>query len=194
MRNKILAVLVGIPMLASTSQAIAQPKAIPQTEKQNIPKIEQIVETKINDQPTQDEIAQKQIAERQAELAKQAQAENLKNQQEQAQAQVATTAAAQTAQKAVTQAVSYNVEQWRSIVAKYPWPVGQAMLVLSRESHGNPNAVSATDDYGLFQIHHGLEDYGQKIFDPEFNVWLAYNQYYKTRGWRPWYSVQGILW
>ncbi len=194
MRNKILAALVGIPMLASTGSAIAQPINIPKTETQNVVKIDKIVETKINDQPTQDDIAAKQIANYQAELSKQAAAENLKIQQEQANAQAAAAAAAQTAQKAVTQTVSYNVEQWRPIVAKYPWPVDQAMLVLSRESHGNPNAVSQTDDYGLFQIHHGLETYGQKIFDPEFNVWLAYNYYYKDRGWTPWYSVRGILW
>lgn len=175
--------MVGIPMIASTTQAIAQPTEIPKTEKENVIKIEKTIAIPpLN--PSKDEIAQEQIAQRQAELAKQEALEE---------AEAAKTAVTTVTQVA-TQAVSYNVEQWRPIVAKYPWPVDQAMLVLARESGGNPRAVSKTDDHGLFQIHGGLATYGEKIYDPEFNVALAYNNYYKTRGWRPWYSVQGILW
>jgi len=89
-----------------------------------------------------------------------------------------------------------GVEQWRPLVAKY-FPANQvdnALLTMSRESGGNPRAVSRTNDHGLFQINGGLQTYGEKIYDPEFNVSLAYNHYFKNRGWTPWCAVRGILW
>lgn len=82
-----------------------------------------------------------------------------------------------------------NVPQWRSLVAKY-FPADQvdyALAIISCESSGNPSAVSPTNDHGLFQIHNGLDAYGSQIYDPEFNISIAYNNYFKTRGWQPWY-------
>jgi hypothetical protein len=79
-----------------------------------------------------------------------------------------------------------NVEQWRSLVSQYPWSVNIALKIMACESGGNPNAVSRTNDYGLFQINHGLQNYGTKIYDPDFNVALAYNHFYVNRGWQPW--------
>lgn len=182
MRNKIFAITALMPiMMVSTGSVIAQPTEVPETEKENTHKIQEVVEMQLpKTEPTKDEIAQAQIAQRQAELAKQAE-ENLK---QKAQETIGVTAVTNT----------YNVEQWRPIVAKYPWPVDQAMLTMSLESGGNPRAVSKTDDHGLFQIHGGYAKYGEKIYDPEFNISLAYNNYYKTRGWTPWYAVRGILW
>lgn len=81
-----------------------------------------------------------------------------------------------------------NVEQWRSLVAKY-FPASQvdnALRIMACESKGNPNSVSRTNDHGLMQIHNGLAIYGQKIYNPDFNISLAYSQYYAKRGWSPW--------
>ncbi|MEK7447837.1 MAG: transglycosylase SLT domain-containing protein [Patescibacteria group bacterium] len=193
MRNKIIATLAIVPIVASTGLGSAQPTEVPKTETENVKKIQEVVEMQIpSEGPTKDEIASAQIAQRQAEIAKQIELENLKKQEEQK--QIEATKAQELANKVATAGVKPNAEQWRSIVAKYPWPVDQAMLTMSRESGGNPRAISATDDHGLFQIHGGYAKYGEKIYDPEFNISLAYNNYYKTRGWTPWYAVRGILW
>lgn len=192
MRNKIFAIAAIVPMIVSTGSVIAQPTVVPETKKENLQKIEEVVEMKLpKTEPTKDEVAQAQIAQRQAELAKQAELENLKKLEEQKQIDAAN--AVKTVKQVAVANVSYNVEQWRPIVAKYPWPVDQAMLTMSRESGGNPRAISKTDDHGLFQIHNGLTNYGQAIYDPETNVRIAYNMY-KARGWKPWYAVRGILW
>lgn len=53
------------------------------------------------------------------------------------------------------------------------------------ESGGNPDAESRTDDQGLFQIHDGYSTYGDRVFDPSFNIQVAYG-YYSRRGWEPW--------
>ncbi len=194
MLNRLSAIIAGVSIAATTAtQVIAQPVNAPKTEKETVQNIQAVIESPEPKQPN-DDLARAETAQILKEIAVQKQQEEERKKQTELEAANAAKTAVLTAGQVTTQVVSYNVEQWRPLVAKYPWPVDQAMLVLSRESHGNPNAVSKTDDYGLFQIHHGLEDYGQKIFDPEFNVWLAYNQYYKPRGWRPWYSVQGILW
>lgn len=192
MYNKIFAYLALVPMIVSAGSVIARPAEVPETKKENLSKIQEVVEMKLpKTEPTKDEIAQAQIAERMAEVAKQLELENLKKQEEQKLAEAAK--AAEAAKKVSTASVSYNVEQWRPIVAKYPWPVDQAMLTMSRESGGNPRAVSKTDDHGLFQIHNGLTNYGPAIYDPETNVKIAYNMY-ASRSWKPWYAVRGILW
>lgn len=193
MRNKIFATLAIVPMIASSGLVIAQPTESSETQKENVQKIQEVVEMELpRSEPTKDEIAQAQIAQRQAEIAKQVELENLRKQEEQKQIEAAK--AQELANRVSTAGIKPNAEQWRSIVAKYPWPVDQAMLTMSRESGGNPRAISATDDHGLFQIHGGYAKYGEKIYDPEFNISLAYNNYYKTRGWTPWYAVRGILW
>jgi hypothetical protein len=56
------------------------------------------------------------------------------------------------------------------------------------ESGGNPTCVSSTNDYGVFQIHNGLQSFGSQIFDPEQNIRIAYQHYFVTRGWSPWSS------
>lgn len=193
MRNKLIATLAIVPMIATTGMGLAQPTQVPETNIKNVEKIQEVVEMKIpSEGPTKDEIAKQQIAQRTAEIAKLLEQENLRKQEEQNQIEAAK--AAEAAKRVVTAGVSYNVEQWRPIIAKYPWPVDQAMLTMSRESGGNPRAISKTDDHGLFQIHGGYAKYGEKIYDPEFNISLAYNNYYKGRGWTPWYAVRGILW
>lgn len=83
-------------------------------------------------------------------------------------------------------ALSPGVEQWRSIVAEYDWPVDQALAIMKCESGGNPNSVSRTNDHGLMQINKGLALYGEQIYDPAFNIAIAYKFYYSQRGWQPW--------
>jgi len=186
--------MAGIPMLVSTTQAIAPTKDIPQTEKIQIQKIQDVISLKIAG-PTKDELAAKIIENHRKQLKKQkALLEKKRKQIERKKKQKEAVSFQKFARTVTRGNSSHNAERWRSLVAKYPWPVEQAMLVMSRESGGNPRAISATDDHGLFQIHGGYATYGEKIYNPEFNVWLAYNNYYKTRGWTPWYSVQGILW
>lgn len=73
-----------------------------------------------------------------------------------------------------------NCEAYRPLLAQYNWPVSVAMEVMRRESGCNPNAVSPTNDHGLFQIH------AERIYDPAANVARAY-QKFAASGWRPWY-------
>lgn len=79
-----------------------------------------------------------------------------------------------------------GVERYRALIAQYNWPVDTALAIMQAESGGNPNAVSPTNDYGLMQIHDGLQTYGPQIFDPAFNIAIAYNVKYRSRGFRPW--------
>lgn len=94
-----------------------------------------------------------------------------------------------TVQKVTTPKIQMaSVEQWRPLVAKY-FPANQvdnALKIMACESKGNPNSVSRTNDHGLMQIHNGLAAYGQQIYNPEFNIRLAYTNYYARRGWQPW--------
>lgn len=74
------------------------------------------------------------------------------------------------------------------------WPAelhGQAQAVIACESGGNANAVSPTDDWGLFQIHapawsgfFGVE--ASAFLDPAFNARSALTIYQRSGGWGPW--------
>ncbi len=88
----------------------------------------------------------------------------------------------------VSKKIEEDVEKWRPLVEKY-FPENQvdnALKIMACESKGNPNAISRTNDHGLMQIHKGLQIYGTRIYDPEFNIQIAYNNYYSKRGWQPW--------
>jgi hypothetical protein len=87
-----------------------------------------------------------------------------------------------------------STEQWRALVAKY-FPANQVdncLKVMACESGGNPNASSPTNDHGLMQINKGLAMYGQQIYNPEFNIRLAYTNYYARRGWQPWSCARKV--
>lgn len=63
--------------------------------------------------------------------------------------------------------------------------------VITEESGGNKFAISPTDDHGCFQIHKGLAFYGEQIYDPEYNAYVAFNMW-KRRGWNPWYCCRWL--
>lgn len=90
-------------------------------------------------------------------------------------------------QRAANTSKKAGVEQWRGLVGQYDWPVDIALAIMACESGGNPTASSPTDDHGLMQIHNGLSLYGAAIYDPAFNIKVAYEKKYKTKnGWRHW--------
>ena len=98
-----------------------------------------------------------------------------------------------------TQKTTYSVERWRYLVEKY-FPANQvenALLVMQGESGGNPNAVSHTSDYGLFQINAPTwcKFFGvtrEQLKDPELNVKLARVIYDRAGGWAPWVYARKI--
>lgn len=80
-----------------------------------------------------------------------------------------------------------------------------AECIIQRESGGNPKAISATSDYGIFQINRSAHKrqfesmYGgpfeQKALDPTLNAKYArylYNWYVSRgmNGWTPWKGGQ----
>jgi len=69
-----------------------------------------------------------------------------------------------------------------------------ATIVIQKESSGDPNAISSTNDYGCFQIHDE-----PAALDPIVSAQRGYQKYQHPRkissiGWNHWYAVEGILW
>lgn len=99
--------------------------------------------------------------------------------------------AAAQAQKpaAVSVGIAGNCETYRPLVQKYfGSATSAAMVVMQKESGCNPNAVSPTNDHGLFQLN------GQPVYDPEANIRIAYGKYVSPRrgsnpNWSAWYAV-----
>ncbi len=91
------------------------------------------------------------------------------------------------ARQALVATYPTGCENYRSLVAQYEWPVEQAMLTMSEESQCNPNAISATDDHGLFQLHN------RPVYDPAENVRIAYALWEDgrvgQRNFSAWYAV-----
>ena len=68
---------------------------------------------------------------------------------------------------------------WRTLVEQYDWDVATAVRIVECESGGDEYAVSATNDWGLFQLHN------MAITDPAENIAYAYGMYL-DRHWQPW--------
>lgn len=80
------------------------------------------------------------------------------------------------------------------VFRQYAWNVSVAEAICHAESGGNPYAVSATDDYGMMQIHDGLALYGSQIYNPSFNIQQAYGKYTR-QGWEAWTTYNdGAYW
>lgn len=86
-------------------------------------------------------------------------------------------------------AVSGGCESYRPLVQKYfGSATPAAMIVMQKESGCNPNAVSPTNDHGLFQLNN------QPVYEPEANIRIAYAKYVSPRrgtnpNWSAWYAV-----
>src|SRR5688572_30367614 len=87
-----------------------------------------------------------------------------------------------------------EVEQWRSLVAKYfpPEEVDRALWVMWHESGGNPgipsqfNAGGGEDSHGLWQINlNAHPSMKGKTNDPEAATAYA-AKLWADQGWRPW--------
>lgn len=97
-------------------------------------------------------------------------------------------AAAQVTRPAAV-AVGGGCESYRPIIQRYfGSATPAAMIVMQKESGCNPNAVSPTNDHGLFQLN------GQPVYDPEANIRIAYAKYVSPRrgtnpNWSAWYAV-----
>lgn len=79
-----------------------------------------------------------------------------------------------------------GVEQWRSLVASiFPaWAVDTALRIMSCESNGDPNAVGAQGELGLFQVHPRW--HSDATLDPLGNVRAAYRISNGGRDWSAW--------
>ena len=78
---------------------------------------------------------------------------------------------------------------WQGLVAAY-FPAEQVATgcrILMCESNGNPNAVSPTNDHGLWQInvvHRNSFDWSRR-YDPDVNTAFA-RKLWGEQGWNPW--------
>lgn len=125
---------------------------------------------------------EEQIKQKDKELdaAKQATAERKQRER------IAAISRPQVATTALT-AHSVSCETYRPIIAQYAWPVDAAMKVMQQESGCNPNAISPTNDHGLFQLNNN------PVYDPAQNIAIAYKKYSNARigsnNWSAWYAV-----
>lgn len=180
----IAAVIIAIP----TATVLANKNNQIETERQEKSRLQLDIKTKQQQQRETDEALKKKTDE----------AEKLRKQNEQLekdlqakrdkQAADAKLAAAQALKPAVA-SVGGGCESYRPLVQKYfGSATPAAMLTMSKESGCNPNAVSPTNDHGLFQLN------GQPVYDPEANIRIAYAKYVSPRrgtnpNWSAWYAV-----
>lgn len=93
------------------------------------------------------------------------------------------------AQRNAAVGIAGNCETYRPLVQKYfGEATNAAMITMSKESGCNPNAVSPTNDHGLFQLNQ------MPIYDPEANIRAAYAKFVSPRrgtkpNWSAWYAV-----
>jgi soluble lytic murein transglycosylase-like protein len=77
----------------------------------------------------------------------------------------------------------------RELIAKYDWPVAEALAVAWCESRFDPAAYNA-GNYGAFQINrvHAARVGGNldALFDAATNVRIAHDIYKDAGGWGPW--------
>lgn len=180
----VLAVLLAIP----TAAAFQSHKQTIKSERQNSSRL------KIDVQKKESELNKLKIETEKQIKSKADEAEKLKQENErlQKELQAKRERQAEEARVAAVQAasgVSGNCESYRPLVQKYfGTATSGAMIVMSKESGCNPNAVSSTNDHGLFQLN------GIRVYDPEENIKIAYYQKFVNarRGannFSAWYAV-----
>lgn len=135
------------------------------------------------EQRKKDEAEKQRIQQENEQLKKDLQAKRERQAEEQR------LAAAQVTPRPAAVAVSGGCESYRPLVQKYfGSATPAAMVVMQKESGCNPNAVSPTNDHGLFQLN------GQPVYDPEANIRIAYAKFVSPRrgtnpNWSAWYAV-----
>lgn len=182
----IAAVIIAIP----TATVLANKNNQIETERQGKSRLQLDIKKKDEIQRQTDDALKKktdeteQLRKQNEQLQKDLQAKREK------QANDAKLAAAQNAATSASGAVvSTNCESYRPLVQKYfGSATPAAMIVMTKESGCNPNAVSPTNDHGLFQLN------GQPVYDPESNIRIAYAKYVSPRrgtnpNWSAWYAV-----
>lgn len=147
------------------TEQLQQDKIQKQQQIQNLDKSIQELEQKFNDSQKKTDEQQKQIEDLNKQLSI----------KKEAQAKVAS-----------LQKAGGNCESYRPLFEQYGWNVNTAMAIMQAESGCRPTAISPTDDHGLMQINHGVEIYGQGIYDPATNIRIAYTEKYLKGGWRHW--------
>lgn len=187
-RKVFLALVAAIIIAVPTAAVFKNHNQQIESERQQKSRLQLDIKTKDTElQQSQDQLKQKSD-----------EAEKLKQQNEQLQkdlqakrerqAEEARLAAAQ-ASKPAAVAVGGGCESYRPLVQKYfGSATPAAMIVMQKESGCNPNAVSPTNDHGLFQLNQ------MAIYDPEANIRAAYAKYVSPRrgtnpNWSAWYAV-----
>lgn len=102
----------------------------------------------------------------------------------------------------VSSVPTYTVEQWRSEVAKYDWPVDNVLKTMQGESGGNPSKLNNnpnTGDYsvGLMQINlfgklAKARPSEEWLKVPENNIAYAYQMYASSKSFCPWTAARKI--
>jgi len=120
----------------------------------------------------------KQLQEKNKQLNKELKDAQTAKLQRQEQARVESARLA--AMQRVRSSAGGTCEQYRPLFSQYSWNIEIALAVCQAESGGDPNIVSATNDFGLMQLHN------IPIKDPAQNIAYAYNEKYLKGGWGHW--------
>lgn len=98
------------------------------------------------------------------------------------------------AHAAIPQRAEGDIQQARKEIRRLWGSSAPRMIcIIGRESGWRANAVSATDDHGLAQLHRPIwkRFFGPrrwaKVYDPVENVRMAY-VVWKRQGWAAWYG------
>lgn len=191
-RKVFLALIVAIIISVPTAAAFKNHNKQIQDQRQQNDRLELDIQKKNSDyqklkiqsdeQKKKDDAEKQKLKQENEQLQKDLQAKREKK------AADAKLAAAQ-ASKPAAVSVGGGCESYRPLVQKYfGSATSAAMVVMQKESGCNPNAVSPTNDHGLFQLNN------QAVYDPESNIRIAYAKYVSPRrgtnpNWSAWYAV-----
>lgn len=183
-----LALIAAIIISVPTAAAFTNHSKQIETERQQKSRLQLDIKKKDDQlQKSQDDLKQKadeaeKLKKQNEQLKKDLQA---KRERQKRDAQLA---AAQ-ASKPAAVSIGGSCESYRPLVQKYfGSATPAAMTTMSKESGCNPNAISPTNDHGLFQLN------AMPIYEPEANIRAAYAKFVSPRrGTKPnfsaWYAV-----
>lgn len=193
-RKVLLAFVAAVIIAVPTAAAFQNRNQLIESERQDKSRLQLDIKKKdteleklkiqTEEQRQKDEAEKQRLKRENEQLQKDLQAKR------QRQAEEKRLAAAQASKPAaVSVGISGNCESYRPLVQKYfGSATPAAMITMQKESGCNPNAVSPTNDHGLFQLN------GQPVYDPEANIRIAYAKYVSPRrgtnpNWSAWYAV-----